>query len=40
MKCINLDIIQMVTALIASGLIIYNFDIVTEWIYNTLQNIL
>ena len=39
MRCISLDIIQMITALIAGGMLIYNIEIVTEWIRNTLHNL-
>jgi hypothetical protein len=40
MKYISLDSIQMIAALIAGSMLIYNFEMVTEWIHNTLQNIL
>lgn len=40
MRYISLDIIQMITALIGGSMLIYNFETLTEWIHNTLQNIL
>lgn len=38
MKYICVDIIQMIIALVGGSMLIYNFEKLTEWIYNTLQN--